>query len=144
MDVFNHNWTEKMKTNPVANFILNNYDLEDEVTKDPGFIRYNLWRQRLVKTDRKNKRNQYIYDTEYDKENVGVFYSKKEHKKLRKFPRLDKTKPRDRKYDTWYVKSKGRNVVKPSDIILPNYSENHYWANSRPNSLYNLHYPSIR
>ena len=149
MDVFNHNWAQQMQTNPIANFILNNYDLEDEVEKEDDDLSYTIWKQ--VKKKRKSggrgrgrKRGRDLEYTVGVRKDIKKRWSEKNYKNLEKYRIFEDTPNKEREYNKWYLKRKSIEITPGKTIYTPVKSENHYWANSRPNSLYNLHYASIR
>ena len=144
MDVFKYNWTEQMKTNPVANKVLNNYDVEDDVVKDPGFIRYSLWKKYKKKTDQKNSRGKFKYETKFKRKNVDKLYSTKRFLKTEKYPSFESVLRKHKQFDQWYLKRRSFKFSEPHYVYIPQSSEDHYWANTRPQSLYNLRYASIR
>ena len=131
MDVFNQNWTNRMKTEPFVNQILNDFYLSTEI--EPGRIK---WRT-IKKVKDPTKKN-------------GVSYKYKNYNNILTNERFTKAKREDLRwpgsmkavFDKQYIIS--RSVKVKPEIKRLWYTPQHMWANTRPQSLYNLNYATLR
>ena len=138
MDVFNHNWNQRMKNEPFVNYTLNS-------DKRPERIRVRIVRSKTAEERQKNP-DAHVFDY-------------KNHKGYVNDPRF-MTNLRDARKSQviWnedyfnYLHMRSGNVMKPgtyysmfgTERILPTDIPTTLYDNSRPQSLYNLNYTSIR
>lgn len=140
MDVFQQNWTERMKNDPWANNFLNNYHLWTEKESHDGGIKYRAVKK-VENPNRNSKKGKYIiktkgYKSKYTKQN---FQKIKHFQDYFPFPGFDEAK-----VDKWYYYPKSARIKKPLDIITHYRTPEEPWSNTRPQSLYNLNYASLR
>ena len=139
MDVFKQNWGNRMQLDPVANRILNNYELETEHDHFEGRIKYKLWKKYEKTNERTGKTKRKIKTWRKD-----VVDTEENRNKIVGYTAFEDVDSKDRELDTWYIKRDSIREIDPYDTYTTYYSQKHYWANTRPQSLYNLHYASIR
>lgn len=113
MDVFNQNWTERMKNDPYTNKVLN--------LQTPRKLEYTRYRKYLGQ-------DQYVP--------VSMPFQQRRLNIIKTWPILpyDATK---RRRNVYYLVD-----AKINDMNIDYYDK--LYPNSRPNSLYNLHYASLR
>ena len=132
MDIFNHNWTERMKNDPFITKKLNNYPIRDDLSYRIAKKVISLKRGELFKVK---------YGTEYvpyNPRNVDIYKGN--------------IKPERQAKREWFVGNINRRDMKlDEEYILPGSAIHHkitktesYHANTRPQSLYNLRYATLR
>ena len=123
MDVFNLNWTQLMKNDMVVNKVLNNDEVKKPDVKRPGH---------MIRFKRRAPAEQMATDKRIREKN-GVYYRPK------KAP-YTKARLAHLKHD--------KNVFDiHRDVFWDPHPDNkigRYYDNAAPQSLYNLHYSSIR
>ena len=133
MDVFNHNWTEKMKDSPLVNKLLNNYPVHD----DRGLIEYTViqkikdpkYRNRF-KTSQKHR----VYPwSQRERRRFNFYTDRYGHPPW--WPGIEHAD----QGKTYLVDDLTLNYREPGYYVDPKYH-----SNTRPHSLYNLHYSSLR
>ena len=118
MDIFDQNWTQKMKTEPFVNYLLNS----DQVTEDYVTTWWHIPKKLVKRKDRLRKHMKHRGKTYYKYE---MPLNKAARKNLEKHP---------------------ERVLKVAGQMLVDYwqKESGLHDNTRPQSLYNLHYASLR
>ena len=131
MDIFNQNWNQRIKTEPFVNATLNS-KRTDIVPGAPRYIRFwkmrsqDEWEQLRLKP----KKFEQYYDKMYAKYRIG--YNKR---MLQSIERNVRQKNHDVKDYKIIDIENHPPTTKPNPDM---------WENTRPQSLYNLHYASIR
>ena len=138
MDVFKQNWNERIKSDPFVNKILNNYVIETRREFTPGSIKYRAIRK--IKPKRGSKRPYSIrfkdFDEEYTQENLDNL---REFRKYFSYPGKGRAK-----MDKIYYKPRSAKIT-PDHLDITHFrTKNELLANTRPQSLYNLNYASLR
>ena len=128
MDVFNQNWTQRMKTDPWTNAVLNS-KRERVVSGKPRFLRY--WRGYSQDEWNAVKYKQLEFEPYYDK----IYLH---HRKKYSPERHNKVKQRVRRNPEQY------NKVEVVSFAPSVHQDPDMWENTRPQSLYNLRYASLR
>ena len=129
MDVFKHNWTQRMKTDPWTNAVLNS----ERIALEPRSVEYwrpikasNNWLS-VSRTYRKTR----VYTNEKGDHRFGLHRTPyKYYQRIKK--NVDNKNPRG-------VLKEIKINYRPSGERNPD-----MWENTRPQSLYNLHYATLR
>ena len=141
MDIFQQNWTEKMKNQPFVNKVLNNHLVDiEEVPQDHGRIKYRLIKKYIVKSKDTPARDK----IKYRRKTIDTDYTERRATRLKKYPVL---KPTDKSpnNEKWHILQKSIRIRKPAPgHNIYHHSDISLWANTRPQSLYNLNYATLR
>ena len=137
-DVFNQNWTQRMTNEVFTNKLLNNYSLHT----DEGFLRtFSIRRQRRQWPDGRRQDevrawirhegpfDQHQYDADQRRRRGAGLWPGVQEVRNGNFHAADEYEGKH------YI------AVRPGDDMPP---VQKYWSNTRPGSLYNLKYASIR
>ena len=118
MDIFQQDWTNQMKTDPFVNKIMY------QTLNNESYIHYDL----VKKYKGKNQR------VKFRRRKIRKPYTDVEMAKLDKIPVVEEIK--GKKGNIWYITKKTLDIQQPMT--------EHYWQNTRPQSLYNLNYATLR
>ena len=132
MDVFNQNWTQRMKADPFVNQTLNN------LSTRPIRIGIDVERHYWDNKTKQWKKQEMQYP--YNQQSIRLI---KRWKQIPDDHPMDKPPPqRLRKSDNFFTRKPA--IVRSSKTHSEEYKDDRLYPNSRPNSLYNLHYASLR
>lgn len=132
-DVFNQDWTNRMKNEVFTNKLLNNWPTEHPV----GFMNI-VFKKKQRRKSRHGKYTYIVRDTVYTgnyDQSVGNSWWRLNHA-YGIWPGKNRAVP-NRKYASY----QDIDVIRPGSDVDP---VQEYWSNTRPNSLYNLRYASQR
>ena len=129
MDVFKFNWTQRIKTEPFVNATLNSKRYTDK----PKGVRY--WRQIPGQQNIQSwnaARRTYLMSKIYTHEGSRRKYG------------LHTTPIRNYDIVKRNVKDRNPPALQNIEIVSDSIKDPDAWENTRPQSLYNLHYASLR